>query len=101
MGVGALISLGYPFLTLIGAWIWTLFAKPEPEVAEEQLAPETTEVKEEAPVVGEKAHATELPERVIINEARLRTIFNSDFMTGWSEEPGKMYVATASIWTIA
>ena len=69
VGVGALILLGYPLLTLIGAWIWTLFAKPEPEVAEEQLAPETTEVKEEAPVVGEKAHATELLERVIINEA--------------------------------
>lgn len=68
VGVGALISLGYPLLTLIGAWIWTLFAKPEPDVAEEQ------------------------PERVIINEARLRTIFNSDFMTSWSAEPGKMYV---------
>lgn len=24
VGVGALISLGYPLLTLIGAWIWTL-----------------------------------------------------------------------------
>ena len=68
VGVGALISLGYPLLTLIGAWIWTLFAKPEPDVAEEQ------------------------PERVIINEARLRTIFNSDFMTSWSAEPGKMCV---------
>ena len=52
----------------------------------------TTEVKEEAPSGEEKATATEQPERVIINEARLRTIFNSDFMTGWSEEPGKMYV---------
>ena len=39
VGVGALISLGYPLLTLIGAWIWTLFAKPEPDVAEEQPAP--------------------------------------------------------------
>ena len=28
VGVGALISLGYPLLTLIGAWIWTLFSKP-------------------------------------------------------------------------
>ena len=92
VGVGALISLGYPLLTLIGAWIWTLFAKPEPEAAEEQPAPETTEVKDEAPAVEEKAPAAELPERVIINEARLRTIFNSDYMTGWSDEPGKMYV---------
>ena len=92
VGVGALISLGYPLLTLIGAWIWTLFSKPEPEVAEKHPAPEKPEVKEEAPAVEEKVPATEQPERVIINEARLRTIFNSDFMTGWSEEPGKMYV---------
>lgn len=40
----------------------------------------------------EKAHAFEQLERVIINEARLRTIFNSDYMTSWSDEPGKMYV---------
>lgn len=39
VGVGALISLGYSLLALIGAWIWTLFAKPEPDVAEEQPAP--------------------------------------------------------------
>lgn len=45
-----------------------------------------------APTVEENAPATEQPERVIINEARLRTIFNSDFMTSWSAEPGKMYV---------
>ena len=81
VGVGALISLGYPLLTLLGAWIWTLFVKLEPEVAEEQPATETTEVKEEAPAVEEKAPAIEQLERVIINEARLRTIFNSDFMT--------------------
>ena len=92
VGVGALISLGYPLLTLIGAWIWTLFAKPEPDVAEEQPAPETSVVKGVAPTVEENAPATEQPERVIINEARLRTIFNSDFMTSWSAEPGKMYV---------
>lgn len=92
LGVGALISLGYPLLTLIGAWIWTLFAKPEPDVAEEQPAPETSVVKGVAPTVEENAPATEQPERVIINEARLRTIFNSDFMTSWSAEPGKMYV---------
>ena len=52
----------------------------------------TTEVKEEAPAVEAKAPAIEQPERVIINEARLRTIFNSDYMTSWSDEPGKMYV---------
>lgn len=52
----------------------------------------TTEVKEEAPAVEEKAPSTEQPERVIINEARLRTVFNSDFMNSWSAESGKMYV---------
>lgn len=92
MGVGALISLGYPLLTLIGAWIWTLFSRPEPEVAEEQPAPETPVVKEEIITVEEKAPEIEQPERVIINEARLRTIFNSKFMNSWSDEPGKMYI---------
>lgn len=92
MGVGALISLGYPLLTLIGAWIWTLFSKPEPEVVEEQHAPETPVVKEERPTVEEKASEIEQPERVIINEARLRTIFDSKFMSGWTDEPGKMYI---------
>ena len=91
VGVGALISLGYPLLTLIGAWIWTLFAKPEPEVIEEQLAPETSEVNKEAPAVEEKAPATEQPERVIINEARLRDIFDSEFMHEWVRE-GKTYL---------
>ena len=92
VGVGALISLGYPLLTAIGAGLWVLLSKDEPEVIKEQHAPKSTAVKKEAPAVEAKTPATEQPERVIINEARLRTIFNSDFMTGWSEEPGKMYV---------
>ena len=91
VGVGALISLGYPFLTLLGAWIWTLFVKLEPEVAEEQPAPETPEVKEEAPSVEENAPANKQPERVIINEAKLRDIFNSKFMHEWAED-GKTYL---------
>lgn len=92
MGVGALISLGYPLLTLIGAWIWTLFSKPEAEVVEEQPAPETPVVKEEIPTVVEKVPEVEQPERVIINEARLRTIFDSKFMKSWSGELGKKYI---------
>ena len=51
----------------------------------------TTEVKEEAPAVVEKAPATEQPERVIINEARLRDIFDSEFMHEWVRE-GKTYL---------
>lgn len=43
----------------VGAWIWTIFAKPEPEVVEEHPAPEKPEVKEKAPVIEEKAPATE------------------------------------------
>ena len=92
VGVGALISLGYPLLTAIGAGLWALFSKDEPEVIKEQPTSETSVVKGVAPTVEEKAPATEQPERVIINEARLRTIFNSDFMTSWSAESGKMYV---------
>lgn len=91
VGVGALISLGYPLLTLIGAWIWTLFAKPEPDVAEEQPAPETSVVKGVAPTVEEKSPATEQRERVIINEAKLRDIFNSKFMHEWAGD-GKTYL---------
>lgn len=52
----------------------------------------TPEAKEEAPSVEEKAPATEQPERVIINEARLRTIFDSKFMKSWSGELGKKYI---------
>ena len=90
--IGAFLSLGYPLLTALGALIWTLFSKPEPEVVEEQPVPEMSVVKEETPAIEEKSPTIEQPERVIINEARLRTIFNSDFMTSWSDEPGKMYV---------
>ena len=50
------------------------------------------EVKEETPTIEEKATTIEQPERVIINEARLRTIFDSKFMSGWTDEPGKMYI---------
>ena len=81
MGVGALISLGYPLLTLIGALIWTLFSKPESEVVEEQPLKETPEIKdgtasatkEESPSVTEPASST-------INEARLRGLLNTPFM---------------------
>jgi len=52
----------------------------------------TSEVKEEAPSAEESAPSVTHPERVIINEPRLRTIFDSDFMTSWSVELGKMYI---------
>ena len=91
VGVGALISLGYPLLSLIGAGIWALFSKDEPEEIAEQPAPETPEVKEEAPAVEEKAPATEQPEQVIINEAKLRDLFNSKFMHDWAGD-GKTYL---------
>ena len=51
----------------------------------------TSEVKGEAPAVEEKVPATEQPERVIINEARLRDIFDSEFMHEWVRE-GKTYL---------
>jgi hypothetical protein len=60
---------------------------------EQELLPttKTSEVKGEAPAVEEKAPATEQPERVIINEARLRDIFDSEFMHEWVRE-GKTYL---------
>lgn len=91
VGVGALISLGYPLLSLIGAGIWALFSKDKPEEIAEQPAPETPMVKEESPAVEEKVPANEQPERVIINEARLRDIFDSEFMHEWVRE-GKTYL---------
>lgn len=92
MVLGAALLVGSPLLAMILAGITMLFPGKELEVIEEQPAPESPEVKEEARTVEEKAPAIEQPERVIINEARLRTIFNSDYMTSWSDEPGKMYV---------
>ncbi|MCR5463252.1 MAG: hypothetical protein K6F06_01770 [Bacteroidales bacterium] len=89
IGVGALISLGYPLLTAIGAGLWVLLSKPEPEVIEEQPTLEMLVVKEEAPAAEEK---DQKQERVIINEARLRTIFDSQFMKSWSGELGKKYI---------
>ena len=62
--------------------------------SEEQELHQTTkssEVKGEAPAVEEKVPATEQPERVIINEARLRDIFDSEFMHEWVRE-GKTYL---------
>ena len=91
VGVGALISLGYPLLTAIGAGLWALFSKEEPEVIAEQSAPESPEVKEDAPTVEEKAPATERLERVVIDKARLRDIFNSEFMHERVRE-GKTYL---------
>ena len=43
------------------------------------------------PTVKEKAPAIEQPERVVINEAKLRDIFNSKFMHEWVGD-GKMYL---------
>ena len=88
IGVGALISLGYPLLTAIGAGLWVLLSKPEPEVIEEQPTLEMLVVKEEAPAAEEK---DQKQERVIINEARLRDIFDSEFMHEWVRE-GKTYL---------
>ena len=83
MGVGALISLGYPLLTAIGAGIWVLLSKPEPEVIEEQPVKKKPLARGKAPTIKEKAPVTKQPERVIINEAKLRDVFDSPFMHEW------------------
>lgn len=81
VGVGALISLGYPLLTLIGALIWTLFAKPEPEAAKELSPLETPEIKDGTAVATkEESPAVTQPASSAINEARLRSLLNTPFM---------------------
>ena len=83
MGVGALISLGYPLLTAIGAGIWVLLSKPEHEVIKEQPTKKKPVAREEAPIVKKKSPVTKQPGRVIINEAKLRDVFDSPFMHEW------------------
>ncbi|MBR1578149.1 MAG: hypothetical protein IJ653_06165 [Bacteroidales bacterium] len=92
MVLGAALLVGSPLLAMALAGITMLFPTKGPDAVEGQPTEVAAVVKEEAPSVEEKAPAIKQPERVIINEARLRTIFNSDYMTGWSDEPGKMYV---------
>ena len=89
--IGAFFSLGYPLLTALGAGLWALFSKDEPEEIAEQPVPERPMVKEEAPAVEEKSPAIEQPERIIIDTARLRDIFDSEFMHEWVRE-GKTYL---------
>ncbi len=87
----------FSLLLFLGLLVYSFFAarisrSGDNKEQKSLSAVKTPEVKEVAPIVEEKAPAIEQPERIIINEARLRTIFNSDFMTSWSDEPGKMYV---------
>ena len=87
VSVSAMISLGYPLLTAIGAGLWVLLSKSEPEVIEEQPAPEMPVIKEETPA----EEKDQKQERVIINEASLRDLFNSKFMHEWAWN-GKTYL---------
>ena len=81
MGVGALISLGYPLLTLIGALIWTLFSKPEPEVVEEHPNMKTPEIKDgTASAIKEESPVVTRPASSAINEERLRKLLDTPFM---------------------
>ena len=90
MGVGALISLGYPLLTLIGALIWTLFSKPEPEVVEEQSLKETPEIKDgmEATTKEESPTVTQ-PASSAIDEDSLRKLLDTPFMRKQSNGSSK------------
>ncbi|MBO4917680.1 MAG: hypothetical protein J5374_07340, partial [Bacteroidales bacterium] len=91
MVLGAALLVGSPLLAMFLAGITMLFPSKEPEMIEERPAPEWPKVKEETPSVEEKAPAIEQPERVIIDTARLRDIFNSEFMHEWVRE-GKTYL---------
>ena len=80
MVLGAALLVGSPLLALFLAGITMLFPSKESEL-----------IKGEAPAVEEIAPATEQRERVIINEAKLRDIFNSKFMHEWAGD-GKTYL---------
>ena len=87
----------FSFLLFLGLLIYAFIAgrigKSSDNEGQEALPTvETPVVKEGIPTVEEKGPEIEQPERVIINEARLRTIFDSQFMSGWTDEPGKMYI---------
>ena len=79
MVLGAALLVGSPLLAMVLAGITLLFPSREPEMIEEQ------------PAIEEKAPAIEQPERVIIDTARLRDIFNSEFMHERVRE-GKTYL---------
>ena len=88
VGVGAFISLGYPLLTAIGALIWALFTKPAREIIEEQPYVDTSDFTEET-IASEESQATVF---VAINEAKLRDIFDSDFMHEWTDDASKSHL---------
>ena len=56
-----------------------------------RMTAETPVTREMAPAFGKKAPVTEQPERVIINEAKLRDVFDSPFMHEWVSD-GKNYL---------
>ena len=86
----------FSLLLFLGLLVYTFFAgriggSNDNKEQESLPTAETSVVKEESPAVEEKAPAIEQPERVIINEARLRDIFNSEFMHERVRE-GKTYL---------
>ena len=86
----------FSLLLFLGLLVYSFFAarisrSGDNKEQKSLSAVKTPEVKEEAPTVEEKAPATEQRERVIINEAKLRDIFNSKFMHEWAGD-GKTYL---------
>ena len=81
VGVGTLISLGYPLLTALGALIWTLFSKLEPEVIDEQPTMETSEIKDGAETaIKEESPTVTQPASSAIDEDSLRKLLDTPFM---------------------
>ena len=56
-----------------------------------RMAAKTPVAREMAPTFEKKAPVTEQPERVVINEAKLRDVFDSPFMHEWVSD-GKNYL---------
>ena len=75
----------FSLLLFLGLLVYAFLAgriggSSDSEEQELHQTTKTSEVKGEAPAVEEKDPAIEQPERVIIDTARLRDIFNSEFM---------------------
>ena len=87
----------FSLLLFLGLLVYAFLAgriggSSDNEEQESKPAMETPPAEKSASAGEEKAPATEQQERVIINEARLRTIFDSKFMKSWSGELGKKYI---------
>ena len=80
VGVGALISLGYPLLTAIGSGLWALFSKNELEVIEEQPALDLSTDEGNDSAIEDNSKTITKPVPSTIDEDRLRCLLDTPYM---------------------